>query len=182
MAGIEKCCECPDDSCEYHGGAMYGFKSNHLQINPECRPQFHGLTAEIYLVKNIDLDSDHYYAYWGKGGWSTSLYHKDDFWWKGRLYNEGQYKRVNSPYQHIRLTPVKRKFCFEVAVYVKDHDQLYFNTIHDMRKFKKNMVSLFGYMPNINRLKKADCKGYNGEYDAITNFVKNKTGFDYNEI
>ncbi len=181
MAGIEKTCECPDESCEYHGWKMYDMKRNHIQVNEECRSQFHGLDAEIYLLRNIDLDSDRYDVAFGKGGWMTSLYHKDDFWWKGRLYNEGQFKRVNSPYVHRRLTPVKRKFQIEIAVYVKDHYNLYFNTIYDIRKFKKNMIKMFGYMPKIHRLKKSDCKGYDGEYYAIKNFVQKKTGFNYDD-
>lgn len=182
MAGAEKCCECPKSDCEYHAWEMYNYKRNHLQINPECRDQFKGTTAEIFMLVNQDLDSDIYHVHFGKGGWRTSLYHKDDFWWNGTLYNEGQFKRYPRPYQRICLTPVKKWFAFEVAVYVKEHDMVYFNTIYDIRKFKKNMTKLFGYLPKINRLKKKDLKGFESEYYAFRHHIKNVKGIDTDDL
>ena len=166
MAGIEKVCECPKNDCEYHAGLMYKYKHNNLQINPECRYQFKGLTAKCAIVMSENF-SDEFQKMWknksdlnndilltAKGSkrvLGTSLvklsevfkengymFH-EDFWYVGRD------KLKNKIYFY---DPIKFEQRVTILVYVEEHNTYYLNWLYSkksIRAFKRNMRKLFGY-------------------------------------
>lgn len=164
MAGIEKVCECGKDDCVYHGGDMWKYKHNHLQINPECRYQFKDKFAKIFILNTKLLNSDWYYAY---SQWGTSygrLQKEDDVCYDGVLYNEAQYKRIVKPYNRYHLTPIRKVHQYEVAVVVGE--QVFYNTIWDLRKFKLNMKKMFNDVQYVS-IRKDVAKGFNSAYDLF---------------
>lgn len=166
MAAIEKVCECSNDDCAYHGGDMWKFKHNHLQINPECRGKYFGKTAKVFFINPQHLDKDSYYAYSVWGGSYRSLDKSDDVWYDGVLYNEDQYKLVRKPYKRYFLTPIRKVFKFEVMVVVGN--EVFYNDIWDMRKFKLNMTKMFG-KGNVSykRISKNECKKFSSSYSLF---------------
>lgn len=166
MAGAEKCCECPQDNCEYHAGNMYQFKYRHLQINPECRPQFKGLTATCAIVSGQNFSDECTISQWGvnqgerlmsvrsrreKFGYGSMQVRLDEiFKVNGEIYHEDMWycrldKLGNRQYYLQPLTFNER---IDVWVYVEEHDKLYLNWIYskkDIRAFRRNMRKLFGY-------------------------------------
>jgi len=172
MAAIEKVCECSSDDCAYHGGYMWNYKHNHLQINPECRDKYFGLKAKIFIINPNYLSSDDYYAYsrWGRISYGR-LDRKDDIYFDGVLYNEEQYKMVRSPYKRYFLTPVKKVFKHEVMVIVGN--EVFYNDTWDMRKFKLNMTKMFG-KGNVEykQLSKKYCAKFKDTYSAFKKIEK----------
>lgn len=158
MAGMEKVCECPKENCEYHAGDMYLFKRRHLQINPECRSQFKGLTAYGAIVSSENT-SDEYLEIWGnvfsyrgtkRPFGSSSLHNKEIFKDDGKLYHESFFYTMKDKLGNYEYyyDPIKLDSRIDVWVYVKEHDTFYLNWLEskkDIRAFKKNMRKLFGY-------------------------------------
>ncbi|QEP53317.1 hypothetical protein BS46_gp135 [Acinetobacter phage BS46] len=182
MAAIEKVCECSSDNCAYHGGDMWKYKHNHLQINPECRGKYFGKTAKIFYLNPLHLNSDRYYAYstWGRTSYG-SLYKSDDVVYDGKLYNEEQYVMKRKPYKRYFLTPVHKVFKHEVMVVVGD--EVFYNDIWDMRKFKLNMKKMFG-VNNVeyHKIRKSKCKMFKDSYSLFKtieeNVLTSNKGFD----
>lgn len=137
MAGIEKVCECSSDNCAYHGGDMWKYKHNHLQINTECRGKYFGKTAKIFYLNPLHLNSDRYYAYstWGRTSYG-SLYKSDDVVYNGKLYNEEQYVMKRKPYKQYYHTMCR------ISDYnvVQDQKEL----VEFLTLKLKNTVSLLG--------------------------------------
>ena len=181
MAAIEKVCECSNEDCTYHGGDMWKYKHNHLQINPECRGKYFGKEAKVFFLNPQHLGSKSYDAYSQWGSSYGSLQKSDDVYYDGILYNESQYKMDRKPYKRYFLTPVRKVFKYEVMVVVGD--EVFYNMVWDMRKFKLNMLKMFG-KGNITykRLNKKLCKNF--EYSdkvfetVLVNKQPNNTGFD----
>lgn len=167
MAAIEKVCECSSGNCEYHGGDMYGFKRNHLQINLECRGKYFGKSAKVFIVNKKHLDSDYYDAWSNWGGSYGRLYKSDDVYYNGKLYNEGRIKRVNNAFYSHVLVPVRKVFKYEVMVVVDDTQEVFYNEIWDLRKFKLNMSKLFGKGVEYKRIHKKICNKFNYTYDLF---------------
>lgn len=162
MAGIEKVCECPQNDCVYHAGDMYKFKRNSLQINPECRHQFKGLTATCAIVigENLSDDDQQFNLECGYGkqmsfrGTKVSvgtmnLTLDEIVKINGKLYHENfwftSYHRGNPKYYYDALRHDHR---IDVWVYVQEHNTYYLNWLYskkDIRAFKRNMRKLFGY-------------------------------------
>lgn len=164
MAMIEKVCECGKGDCEYHGGEMYSFKHNSLQINPECRTQFKEKDAKVFIVNTKLFCCEYYYAYSMWGGSYGRLYKKDDVWCDGILYNEKQYKLIRMPYRRYHLTPVHKVHQYEVAVVVGN--QVFYNHIWDLRKFKLNMNKMFKNVVYTN-IRKEVAQQYKYAYDLF---------------
>ena len=181
MAAIEKVCECSSEGCTYHGGDMWKYKHNHLQINPECRGKYFGKEAKVFFLNPQNLGSKSYYAYSQWGSSYGSLQKSEDVYYDGILYNESQYKMVRKPYKRYFLTPVRKIFKYDVMVVVGD--EVFYNTVWDMRKFKLNMTKMFG-KGNVSykRLSKNLCKNfeyYTDVFDvANTDNQTSNTGFD----
>ena len=182
MAAIEKVCECSNKDCTYHGGDMWKYKYNHLQINPECRGKYFGKEATVYFLNPQHLGSERYYAY-SKCGRSMygSLQKSDDLYFNGKLYNEEHYIFKRKPYMQEFLTPVRKVFNFEIMVVVDD--EVFYNTVWDMRKFKLNMLKMFG-KGNVayKRLNKKLCKNFEYSNKVFKTVLDDKqpsnTGFD----
>ena len=181
MAAIEKVCECSNEDCAYHGGDMWKYKHNHLQINPECRGKYFGKEAKVFFLNPQHLGSKSYYAYSQWGSSYGSLQKSDDIYFNGKLYNEGHWVIKKNPYKQYFLTSVRKVFNYEVMVVVGD--EVFYNTVWDMRKFKLNMTKMFGKGNVVyKRLNKNLCK--NSEYyiDVFkTIYADNQqsnTGFD----
>lgn len=181
MAAIEKVCECSSESCSYYGGDMYKFKHNHLQINPECRSKYFGAKAQVFYLNELHLGRDYYDAY---SRWGTS-YHKlnkiDDVVYDGVLYNEERYKLIKTPYQYYQLTPIRKVFKQVVMVIVGD--EVFYNDVWDMRKFKLNMNKLFGYgNVSYKRVNKGYCRKFQYSHDLFSTIeggvLTNNKGFD----
>lgn len=181
MAAIEKVCECSSDDCSYHGGDMWGFKHNHLQINPECRGKYFGKTAKIFYLNPQFLNSDKYYAYSQWGSSYGTLYKSEDVIYDGKLYNESQYVMKRKPYKQYFLTPVRKVFKHEVMVIVGD--EVFYNDVWDMHKFKLNMQKMFG-VNNVeyHKIRKSKCKMFKYSYDLFKTIEENvlvsSNGFD----
>lgn len=158
MAFFEKNCECNSGNCKYHGGDMFKFKHNHLQINPECRHKFKGLKARAVIVLRDN----------NKSPWTTYVYkhnqhnhteiiydyhYKHLVKWYGRLYDEkeeyGQVKLFDKNTMNIYYSyPLRRKDNLLVAVHVEGYDNYFYNFLDgkkSLRAFRKNMRKLFGY-------------------------------------
>lgn len=181
MAAIEKVCECSNKDCTYHGGDMWKYKHNHLQINPECRGKYFGKEAKVFFLNPQHLGSKSYYAYSQWGSSYGSLQKSDDVYYDGILYNESQYKMDRKPYKRYFLTPVRKVFKYEVMVVVGD--EVFYNTVWDMRKFKLNMLKMFGKgNTSYKRLNKSLCKNFEYYIDVFntihTDHQPNNTGFD----
>ena len=96
-----------------------------------------------------------------------------------------QYKMVRHPYKQYFLTPVKKVFKHEVMVVVGN--EVFYNDIWDMRKFKLNMIKMFG-KGNIEykQLSKKYCAKFKDTYSAFKKIEKaldtteevNYNGFD----
>lgn len=180
MAAIEKVCECSNKDCTYHGGDMWKYKHNHLQINPECRGKYFGKEAKVFFLNPQHLGSEDYHAYSQCGGSYGSLQKSEDVYYDGVLYNESQYKMVIKPYMQYLLTPVRKVFKYEVMVVVGD--EVFYNTVWDMRKFKLNMIKMFG-KGNVSykRLSKNLCKNFEYYIDVFNTIrIENQpnNGFD----
>ena len=110
-----------------------------------------------------------------------SLQKSDDVYYDGILYNESQYKMNRKPYKRYFLTPVRKVFSFDVMVVVGD--EVFYNTVLDMRKFKLNMLKMFG-KGNVSykRLSKNLCKNFEYYIDVFDTIhidnQPNNTGFD----
>lgn len=155
MAGIEKVCECPknkDGSCEYHGHLMYEYKRNSLQINPECREQFKGLSAFAVIVNLNNINSDYTHLsrkskYFGS---NTSCLSSQVFKEHGVYYYEGECRKtlLDKAINQWFCVPLRLSIVPMVYVYVKEHNKVYLNWLNsakDIRAFKRNMRKLFGY-------------------------------------
>ena len=181
MAAIEKVCECSNEDCTYHGGDMWKYKHNHLQINPECRGKYFGKEAKVFSLNPQHLGSKSYDAYSQWGSSYGSLQKSDDLYFNGKLYNEEHWIFKRNPYKQEFLTPVRKVFNFEVMVVVGD--EVFYNTVCDMRKFKLNMLKMFG-KGNISykRLSKNLCKNFEYYIDVFNTIhienQPNNTGFD----
>ena len=177
MAMIEKVCECGKDDCEYHGGEMYSFKHNSLQINPECRGQFKDKGAKVFIVNTKLLNCEYYYAYSQWGSSYGRLYKKEDVCYDGVWYNEDQYKLVRMPYRRSHLTPVRKVHQYEVAVVVGE--QVFYNHIWDLRKFKLNMSKMFKSVEYSN-IRKEVAREYEYAYELFKglNVEGNNYGLD----
>lgn len=180
MAAIEKICECSNDNCAYHGGDMWKFKHNHLQINPECRSKYFGKEAKVFFLNPNDTANDRYDAYSQWGTSYGSLYKSNDVWYDGVLYNEEQFKMIRKPYKRYFLTSVRKVFKTEVMVIVGD--EVFYNDVWDMRKFKLNMLKMFGKNKvSYKRVNKNYCKQFKNSYNvfkSIVNNDKSNKGFD----
>ena len=181
MAAIEKVCECSNKDCAYHGGDMWKYKHNHLQINPECRGKYFGKEAKVFFLNPQNLGNKSYHAYsqWGRSLYG-SLQKSDDLYFNGKLYNEEHWIFKRKPYKQEFLTPVRKVFNFEVMVVVGD--EVFYNTVWDMRKFKLNMIKMFG-KGNVSykRLGKDMCKNFEYYIDVFNTVHIDKhtnTGFD----
>lgn len=181
MAAIEKVCECSNKDCTYHGGDMWKYKHNHLQINPECRGKYFGKEAKVYFLNPQNLGSKSYHAYSQWGSSYGSLQKSDDIHFNGKLYNEGHWVVKKKPYKQYFLTPVRKVFKYEVMVIVGD--EVFYNTVWDMCKFKLNMLKMFGKgNTSYKRLNKNLCKNFEYYIDVFNAIhidnQPNNTGFD----
>lgn len=181
MAAIEKVCECSSEDCAYHGGDMWEYKHNHLQINPECRWKYFGKEAKVFFLNPQHLGSKSYYAYSQWGSSYGSLQKSDDIYFNGKLYNEGHWVIKKNPYKQYFLTPVRKVFKYEVMVVVGS--EVFYNTVWDMRKFKLNMIKMFGNgNVTYKRLNKNLCKNFeysNKVFRSVIAIGKHtNTGFD----
>lgn len=185
MAGVEKKCECPKGDCEYHGGKMYDYKRNHLQINPECREQFKGLTAFAVIVNDYNSSDNELQVVCARKFSSYKTYISKVRATKQNgvyLYEGMVYKTLNdkalSEYYYV---PLRLAISPEVNVYVKEHDAVYTNYLHSaksIRAFKRNMRKLFGYdIPIKQDLKfKQELVSYKLS-DKLIEQMKQKRGF-----
>lgn len=85
MAGIEKICEF---SGEYPGGAMYGYKHNHLQIMPKYRKEFRHADHTLVISKSSLV------LMWRafRGSTLSSTYNPDAMqWYKPAFKSEAEY-------------------------------------------------------------------------------------------
>lgn len=158
MAGIEKVCECPknkDGSCEYHGHLMYEYKRNSLQINPECREQFKGLSAFAVIVNMNNSNSD--FISLRRKGIKYCKFNRADarkiYKYYGYYFDEYdtgicKVSLRDKAIKEYYLYPSKITINPYIMVYVKEHDRAYVNwcdSAKDIRAFKRNMRKLFGY-------------------------------------
>jgi len=82
-----------------------------------------------------------------------------------------------TPYKRYFLTPVKKVFKHEVMVVVGN--EVFYNDIWDMRKFKLNMIKMFG-KGNVEykQLSKKYCANFKDTYSA---FKKIEESLDIDE-
>lgn len=149
MAYIEKVCECPKGDCAYHGWEMYSYKRNSLQINPECRYQFKGLTAKCVIISMYNSTSD--FLKVRKVSKDVCTIQRDTSFKEGGLYYNDDYDftslkdKAVKQYKQYGMRLFTKPY---VAVYVKEHDKVYINwldNVKNIRAFKRNMCNLFGY-------------------------------------
>ncbi len=188
MAGIEKICECPKGNCVYHGHKMYEYKHNHLQINPECREQFKGLSAFAVIVNLNNINSDYTHLsrkskYFGS---NTSCLSSQVFKEHGVYYYEGECRKtlLDKAINQWFCVPLRLSIVPMVYVYVKEHNKVYLNWLNsakDIRAFKRNMRKLFGY--NIPLYKNLKFKQKMQSYEIANKMIediKNENNYSNN--
>lgn len=115
MAGIEKICEY---SGNYTGWEMYGFKRNHIQVEPQYRKFFRGKKA-ILTIKEVGLVL--------RGRFSSKkddVYYQCGYDWKSeRDFYDSRWTNVPEDkvtfekwlYYHFKKKPIMRyEYCLEI--------------------------------------------------------------------